>query len=568
MTQLDMQDNSNDLPEPVQNWLQNLKQLGLNVQDVTFENFLNFGSQPFSEISKEEWKSIRNNLSEQKPVQIQSIKSGFLVGYFLNTQQNTASSFGLYITPPIKENILEVVRISLGWLYYQNQSEQLKKAWSSEQLLEIFAHVVNQTDYRIAAQEWINQTTAYIRNQYTEYQNIQLNYFNVNSSKKIKWLVSSDLAWTEKGSADMQKMNEIALQSVLLQKEIYDLNWWAYPIFHQGTVQAVLVAKDKKFELESDHSTLSSYLKNNVDLMQPLLTLWGNAERSLFQHSSTSSKNFIHKYTKQGHYAWKFITLFLALFLIAIIAIPVDKRVTSNLNVEGNTRWIISAPMQGFIGQVHVRPGDKVKKNQTLLQLDDTDLKIQMAEQQSLLEQGQHQFRGAMAEQNLTDSGLASNQILQQEAKIQTIQRKITQANVTSPLDGTVINGDWIQQTGTPIESGKELFQIASQDAYKVILHVADEDIHLIKIGQDGNLKLTSLPDQTFAFKITRIMPVASVQNSINGFRVEAEWVNSPLALTPGMQGVGKITVGKTNLLFRWSRDFINWIQLKIWSNW
>lgn len=563
-----MQTNTINLPEPIQNWLYNLKQLDLRVQDICFENFLDFDTHPFTEIEQADWEKIRDSLSEERPIQIQSIKSGYLVGYFLNSQQESTSCFGLYISPPIKENVLEIIRISLGWLYYQNQLQQLKKAWGSEQLLEIFAHVVNQSDFRIAAQEWINQTVAYIRSQYSDYQNIQLNYFNVTSSKKLQWVVSSDLAWTEKGSVDMQNMNEIALQSVLLQQEVNDLNWWAYPIFYHGVVQAVLVAKDKKFEQDSDHSALSMYLKNNVDLMQPLLTLWSNAERNLFQHSLASSKNFFAKYTKQGNYAWKFVSLFLGLFFIGIVAIPVDKRVTSNLNVEGNTRWIISTPMQGFIRQVFVRPGDKVKKNQLLLKLDDTDFKIQMAEQQSMLEQAQHQFRVAMAEQNLTDSGLASNQIRQQEAKIQTIQRKITQTNVNSPMDGTVINGDWIQQTGTPIESGKELFQIASQDAYKVILHIADQDIHLVKNGQDGNLKLTSLPDQTFAFKVTRIMPVASVQNNINGFRVEAKWINSPPALTPGMQGVGKITVGKTNLLFRWSRDFINWMKLKIWANW
>lgn len=568
MTHIKMQIPTNNFPEPIQIWLSNLRQLDINVQDICFEHFFTFGTHPFAKIEQEDWEKIRNNLSEERPIQIQNIQSGFIVGYLLSFQQETTSCFGLYISPPIKENILETIRISLGWLYYQNQMQQLKKAWNAEQLLEIFAHVVNQSNFRIAAQEWINQTVAYVRNQYPEYKNIQLNYFSVKPSKKLQWVVSSDLAWTEKGSADMQNMNEIALQSLLLQREVNDLNWWAYPIYNHGIVQAIIVAKDKKFEQDSNHSTLSVYLKNNVDLMQPLLTLWSNAEQNLFQHSLTSSKNFFTKFTKQGNYTWKFVGLFIGLFLIGILAIPVDKLVTSNLNVEGNTRWIISTPMQGFIGQVFVRPGDKVKKNQILLKLDDTDFKIQMAEQQSMLEQAQHQFRVAMAEQNLTDSGLASNQIRQQEAKIQTIQRKITQTNVNSPLDGTVINGDWVQQTGTPIESGKELFQIASQDAYKVILHVADQDIDLVKNGQDGNLKLTSLPDQTFAFKVTRIMPVASVQNNVNGFRVEASWLNSPPALTPGMQGVGKITVGKTNLLFRWSRDFINWVKLKIWSNW
>ncbi|WP_217427335.1 efflux RND transporter periplasmic adaptor subunit [Acinetobacter bouvetii] len=562
-----MQEQTIKMPEPIQHWLNNLKQLNINVIDVCFENFLSFGTHQFKDISQEKWNSIKTLLSQEKPIHLQSWNSGYLLGYRLN-QQDALSCFGLYLAPPIHEATLEIIRTSLGWLFYQHQTQQLQQAWNSEQLLEIFAYVINQSEFRIAAQEWINQTTTYIRNQFSEYENIQLNYFYVQPADHVEWLVSSDLSWTEKGSADMQKMKEIALQAVMLQHEIHEPFWWAYPIFNHGVVQAVLVAKDRKFEQKSDHTALTIYLKNNVDLMQPLLTLWKKAEQGLVQHSIHTGRHFLGKYTQQGHYAWKIVSLLLGIFLIGITLIPVDKLVTSNLNVEGKTRWIIAAPMQGFITQVLVRPGDKVKANQTLIKLDDTDLKIQLAEQQSLLDQAQHQFRVAMAEQNLTDSGLATNQIRQQEAKIQTIQRKLIQTNIVSPLHGTVIDGDWVQQTGTPIETGKELFQIASQDAYKVILHVADQDIHLVKTGQNGVLKLTSFPDQTFKFKVTRITPVAAVQNNINGFRVEAAWQNSPPALTPGMQGVGKITVGKTNLLFRWSRDFINWMKLKIWSTW
>ncbi|MFH4258963.1 biotin/lipoyl-binding protein, partial [Acinetobacter baumannii] len=84
---------------------------------------------------------------------------------------------------------------------------------------------------------------------------------------------------------------------------------------------------------------------------------------------------------------WKIITGLIVVFLLCITLIPVDKLVTANLNVEGKTRWIISAPTQGFIQTVFVRPGDKVKKDQALIQLDNTDLKIQIAEQQSLLDQ-------------------------------------------------------------------------------------------------------------------------------------------------------------------------------------
>ncbi|WP_151962448.1 efflux RND transporter periplasmic adaptor subunit [Acinetobacter oleivorans] len=560
--------NLQNLPDAIQHWLLNLKRLNINVLAVCYENLTDFGSHAFEDSQINElWNVIKQQLTLDKPVAIQKSEQGYLIGYLL-INSSSSSYLGLSITPPIHETTLELIRTSMGWLFYEQQSQKLQHAIQAEQLLEIFAHVINQTQFQIAAQEWVNQTTTQIRKQFAQYQDIQLNYFLVKDAHKVKWVVSSELSWTEKGAAEMQKLNEIALQALFLQHDLKEYQWFAYPIFHHGKIQAILVAKDRDFEQYEVHNALSLYLKSNIDLIHPLLQHWYQSEQSLLQHSFKSGKNILKKYSTEGHYAWKIITGLIVVFLLCITLIPVDKLVTANLNVEGKTRWIISAPTQGFIQTVFVRPGDKVKKDQALIQLDNTDLKIQIAEQQSLLDQAQHQFRVAMADQNLTDSGLAANQIKQQETKIQTIQRKINQTKVTAPITGTVIDGDWAQQIGTPVEDGKELFQIASQDAYKVILHVADKDIHFIQKNQNGVLKLTGLPDQTFPIRITRITPVASVQNNVNGFKVEAAWIGSPPALTPGMQGVGKITVGKTNLLFRWSRDFINWVKLKIWSNW
>lgn len=560
--------NVQHFPDSIQHWLINLKRLNVNVLDICFENLIDLGTHVFQDTDLNElWHSIKVQLSTDKPVVIQKSEQGYLIGYLL-TNSSSSSLIGLSIAPPISEITLELIRTSMGWLFYEQQSQKLQHAFQAEQLLEIFAHVINQTQFQIAAQEWINQTTTQIRKQFSQYQNIQLHYFLVKDTHKVKWIASSELSWTEKGAADMQKLNEIALQTLFLQHDLQEYHWFGYPVFHQGKIQAILVAKDRYFEQSEAHSAFSLYLKSNIDLIHPLLQHWHQSEQGLIEHGFKSGQNLFKKYSSEGNYTWKIITGLLVVFLLCITLIPVDKLVTANLNVEGKTRWIISAPTQGFIQKVFVRPGDKVKKDQALIQLDNTDLKIQIAEQQSLLDQAQHQFRVAMAEQNLTDSGLAANQIKQQEAKIQTLQRKINQTKVSAPITGTVIDGDWIQQIGTPVEDGKELFQIASQDAYKVILHVADKDIHFIKKDQNGILKLTGLPDQTFPIRITRITPVASVQNNVNGFKVEAAWLDSPPALTPGMQGVGKITVGKTNLLFRWSRDFINWMKLKIWSNW
>lgn len=58
------------------------------------------------------------------------------------------------------------------------------------------------------------------------------------------------------------------------------------------------------------------------------------------------------------------------------------------------------------------------------------------------------------------------------------------------------------------------------------------------------------------------------MQDSVNGFRVEAGWVGQAPPLSPGMQGIGKIEVGRANLLTIWTRSSVNWLRLKLWSWW
>jgi len=58
------------------------------------------------------------------------------------------------------------------------------------------------------------------------------------------------------------------------------------------------------------------------------------------------------------------------------------------------------------------------------------------------------------------------------------------------------------------------------------------------------------------------------VQDGANGFRVEAAWQGPAPSLSPGLQGVGKIEVGRANLLTVWTRPSVDWLRLKLWGWW
>ena len=112
------------------------------------------------------------------------------------------------------------------------------------------------------------------------------------------------------------------------------------------------------------------------------------------------------------------------------------------------------------------------------------------------------------------------------------------------------------------------MFEIAAGDGYRVVLHVPDRDIVRLRLGQSGQMRLTGQPQISHGFSIDNLTALASVQDGVNGFRVEARWQGAAPALSPGMQGIAKVEVGSSNLLTIWTRNSLAWLRLKVWAWW
>jgi multidrug resistance efflux pump len=220
------------------------------------------------------------------------------------------------------------------------------------------------------------------------------------------------------------------------------------------------------------------------------------------------------------------------------------------------------------VAQVLTRPGERVLKGQQLLAMETRELKVEQAKYLSDREQAAGKLRQAMAEHDAAAVALASTQVQQAQAQLDLIDNKLARAVVLAPLDGLVVSGDWAQQIGAPLEVGKQLFEIAAVDRYRVVLHVADSDIARLQAGQAGEMRLAGSPHRSYPFRVSLVTATASVQEGNNGFRVEADWQGPVPSLSPGMQGVGKIAVGRANLLTIWTRSSIDWLRMKWWTWW
>ncbi|AKJ30101.1 HlyD family efflux transporter periplasmic adaptor subunit [Caldimonas brevitalea] len=514
------------------------------------------------------WPALRERVTPDNPVALVKVAGAtgqeLLMATRLQLPSGASGTIGICLPPPHNERTVQLVLLSLGWLQLTLSAQTFSKHLHSARLLELLGHVASQTEARAAAQEWVNRSAAWARSEAPAGFSLSLSLFEVRRGVP-HWWVGADTAWAEKASPAVQESSEIALRAAVEMRELQQGPWWALPLLDNGEPSAVLVARCDGGEWPAPAMAV---LRASAGLGEPLLRHWREAGRSLPRHIVDASRGAWRKLREPGHLTWKAAAGAITLALAALLLWPVPDRVTANLVIEGRVRQLVTSPFDGFVREALVRPGDRVRQGQVLARLDERDLKLEQNKYQSERDQAAGKLRQAMAEHDAPAVALASAEVRQAEAQLALVEAKLARATLTAPMDGLVVSGDWVQQIGGPVETGKEMFEIAAADGFRVVLHVQDKDIARVRAGQLGALRLTGQPQHSYAFKVATVTATASVQDGNNGFRVEAAWDAQAPSLSPGMQGVGKITVGEANLLTVWTRSTLDWLRLKLWSWW
>jgi len=241
-------------------------------------------------------------------------------------------------------------------------------------------------------------------------------------------------------------------------------------------------------------------------------------------------------------------------------------RVSAKTVVEGAIQRSMVAPFDGYLADALVRAGDTVVAGQALARLDDRDLRLERERWLSEREQAEGKYREALAKRDRAASRIAAAQLSQAEAQLALTEAKLARTRLVAPFNGIVVSGDLSQLVGAPIEQGNVLFELAPLDAYRVILKVDERDIGYVSVAQRGELALTGLSAQTLSFTVKTITSVSTPQEGRNFFRVEAALEQAPPMLRPGMEGVGKITVGERRLAWIWTRNFVDWARISFWT--
>jgi len=315
-----------------------------------------------------------------------------------------------------------------------------------------------------------------------------------------------------------------------------------------------------------DDSTLE--LAKTIGLLVgPVLQLKRDNERSAFLRAGDSLKQGATALFGPRHPGIKLIAVLVSALLLFFSVAAGEYRVSAKTVIEGAVQRAAVAPFDGYVEESLVRAGDTVRKGQILSRLDEKDLRLEQDKLTSEREQASRKYRQALAASDRPAMAVIAAQINQAEAQLSLVEEKLARATLIAPFDGIVVSGDLSQLLGSPVEQGKVLFEIAPLNAYRVILKVDERDIAHVKLGQQGELALSGIPNETMHFVVKQITPVSTAQDGINYFRVEAQIDKPSRRLRPGMEGVGKIAIGERKWIWIWTHSLTDWLRLKTW-NW
>ena len=173
-----------------------------------------------------------------------------------------------------------------------------------------------------------------------------------------------------------------------------------------------------------------------------------------------------------------------------------------------------------------------------------------------------------MAAHDRTRANIASAKIAQADAQTALLDEQIARTRLVAPFDGVVVKGDLTQALGSPVAKGDVLFEVAPLEGYRVILRIDERDISDVHEGRRGRLALSAMPGRPLPFTVERVTPIATADEGRNVFRAEARLDHPPENLRPGMEGVARIDIGKRRMLWIWTHELVDWLQLWLWTWW
>ena len=190
--------------------------------------------------------------------------------------------------------------------------------------------------------------------------------------------------------------------------------------------------------------------------------------------------------------------------------------VTTTGQVQSEGVATLRSELAGTIQKVLVRPGDRVKKGQELVQFDPRPLDLAIEQAEADLARAQVQYRdtyypdsvvtGRVPTEEQRKSAMARSGLQSAMVAIERAKLDRERGQVVSPFDGMVDRVD--AAPGVRVSTGEMMMRVVNLADLRIEAAVLENDLPLIKEGGQAIITSAAAPDRPIIGKIAAVLPM------------------------------------------------------------
>jgi membrane fusion protein (multidrug efflux system) len=192
--------------------------------------------------------------------------------------------------------------------------------------------------------------------------------------------------------------------------------------------------------------------------------------------------------------------------------------------------------IEGRIAEILVREGSLVSRGQALFQVDDAELKAEVARaeaERDLARQSLTRTRELLAQKASSQSEMERAEATSRstEAQYQLLKVRLDRTTVRAPFSG--VAGQRLVSLGDYVTTSDGLMQLQTVSPQRAVFQVPERYAEQVAVGQRVTFRVAALPGRDFAGRVDFVDPV--VQLPGRTITIKAQVPNSRRELQPGM---------------------------------
>ena len=284
----------------------------------------------------------------------------------------------------------------------------------------------------------------------------------------------------------------------------------------------------------------------------------------LMQGYGVAWERFVPKFTLKmlgkRQYLFLSIILFCALFLIHI-----PLRIVAPCEIVPKEPVMITAPLEGIVEEVIVRPGQDILAGQVLFVYDKRvplqELKVAQKQVQIIQSELNRAITLSFKDaRSLPEIATLRIKLQKEQLRLELAEYQVDKLEVSSPMDGIAMLDSPEQWRGKPVRIGERVLVVSSPKMTKVRLWIPESDNVILDRSKPLKIFLNVSPEHSINAKLDYIADYTQMTDKgIPSFVSEAEWENDEVNVKMGLKG--------TAILYGQEVSLFYWIVRRPWAN-